>query len=80
MVFCGLNPGVGNRPVISYAHLSQVDRFVMSIGKGVKPVNATSAEKKLLRKRSFPLYISNRRGLTLCSAIFQLYSDNTQSN
>ena len=23
-----LNPGVGNRPVITYAHLSQVDRVV----------------------------------------------------
>ena len=37
---------------------------VISIEKGVKPVNATSAEKRLGRKRSFPLYISHRRGLT----------------
>ena len=39
---------------------------VISIEKGVKPVNATSAEKILVRKRSFPLYISHRRGLS-CS-------------
>ena len=29
---------------------------VISLEKGVKPVDATSAEKKLVRKLSFPLY------------------------
>ena len=36
---------------------------VISIQKGVKTVNATRAEKRLVRKQSFLLYISNRQGL-----------------
>ena len=36
---------------------------IISIQIGVKHVNATSAEKRLERKWSFPLYISPRRGL-----------------
>ena len=39
---------------------------VISIEKDVKPANATSAEKRLWRKWSFPLYISPRRCLTPC--------------
>ena len=37
---------------------------VISIQKGAKPVDTTSQEKRLVRKWSFPLYISHRRGLT----------------
>ena len=59
-----LNPSVGNRPVITYAHRSQADRvaYIISVQKGVKTVNATSAEESLVRKWSFPLCISHRRG------------------
>ena len=52
-----LNPGVGNYPVIIYICTSEPSRLgcVISIQKGV---NATSAEKGKVRKRSFPaLYI-----------------------
>ena len=36
---------------------------VISIEKGVKPAHATSTEKRLVRKLSFPLYTSHHRGL-----------------
>ena len=59
-----LNAGVGNRPGHYLCTTEQgKPGCVISIEQGVKPVDATSAEKKLVRKRSFPLYISHRRGL-----------------
>ena len=56
-----LNPGVGNHLVITYAHLSPEpgrQDCVISLEKGVKPVNTTSTERRLVRKQKFSaLYV-----------------------
>ena len=50
----GLNPGVGNRPVITYAHLSQVDWIAKSGVKGdaypVHPLERTQLVKITVRE------------------------------
>ena len=52
-MYTDLNPGVGNHPVITYAHLNQVYNLpgcILSIEKGVKPGNDTIKERRLVRE------------------------------
>ena len=44
-------------------HYLRTPGCVISIEKGVKPVNAMSPEMRLVRKQRFLLYISHRQGL-----------------
>ena len=65
-MYTDLNPGVSNRAVITYAHLSQdcnLPGRIISIEKGMEPGNDTITERRLVRKRSFSLYISHVRRL-----------------
>ena len=56
-----LKPTCWNRPVITYAHLSQVVRFAKSPYK--KMWTPRAQRKRLVRKRNVPLYIPHRRDL-----------------